>query len=46
MQETWVQILGQEDPLQKERQPTPVFLPEESESVRLQSMVLQELDPT
>ena len=27
MQETWVQSLGQEDPLEKEMQPTPVFLP-------------------
>ena len=27
MQETQVQFLGQEDPLEKERQPTPVFLP-------------------
>ena len=25
--ETWVQSLGQEDPLEKEWQPTPVFLP-------------------
>ena len=29
MQETWVQSLGQEDPLRKEWLPTPVFLPEE-----------------
>ena len=29
MQETWVQSLGQEDPLEKERQPTLVFLPGE-----------------
>ena len=27
MQETWVQSLGQEDPQEKERQPTPVLLP-------------------
>ena len=27
MQETWVQFLGQGDPLEKEMQPTPVFLP-------------------
>ena len=27
MQETWVQPLGQEDALEEERQPTPVFLP-------------------
>ena len=26
-QETQVQFLGQEDPLEKEMQPTPVFLP-------------------
>ena len=25
-QETWVQSLGQEDPLEKEKQPTPIFL--------------------
>ena len=29
MQETWIQFLGQEDPLQKELLPTPVFLPGE-----------------
>ena len=29
MQETWVQSLGQEDPLKKEWQPSPVFLPGE-----------------
>ena len=28
-QETWVQSLGQEDPLEKGMQPTPVFLPGE-----------------
>ena len=27
MQETWVQSLGQEDPLEKEMATTPVFLP-------------------
>ena len=27
MQETWVQSLGWEDPLEKERLPTPVFWP-------------------
>ena len=27
MQETWVQSLGQEEPLEKEWQPTPVFWP-------------------
>ena len=26
MQETWVQSLRQEDPLEKEMQPTPIFL--------------------
>ena len=29
MQETWVQSLGWEDPLEKKWQPTPVFLPGE-----------------
>ena len=29
MQETWIQSLGQDDPLQKELLPTPVFLPGE-----------------
>ena len=29
-QESQVQFLGQEDPLGKEMQPTPVFLPEKS----------------
>ena len=27
MWETWVRALGREDPLEKEMQPTPVFLP-------------------
>ena len=27
----WVQSLDQEDPLEKEQQPTPVFLPGESQ---------------
>ena len=27
MRETWVRALGWEDPLEKERQPTPVLLP-------------------
>ena len=27
IQEMWVQFLGQEDPLEEEMQPTPVFLP-------------------
>ena len=34
MQETWIQSLGQEDPLEKEWQPTPVFLPGESHGQR------------
>ena len=34
MRETWVQSLGREDPLEKEMQPTPVFLPEESHGWR------------
>ena len=34
MQETWVQFLGREDPLEKKRQPTPVFLPGESHGQR------------
>ena len=29
MQETWVRSLGWEDPLEKERQPSPVFCPGE-----------------
>ena len=34
VQETWVQSLGQEDPLRKEWQPTPLFLPGESRGQR------------
>ena len=34
MQETWVQFLGQEDPLEKEMAPTPGFLPGESHGQR------------
>ena len=30
VRETWVQSLGQEDPLEKEWQPTPVLLPGKS----------------
>ena len=30
MLQTWVQSLGREDPLEKERQPAPVFLPGKS----------------
>ena len=36
MQETWVQSLGREDPLQKEWQPAPVFLPKEFHGQRRQ----------
>ena len=34
MQETWVRSLGQEDPLEREWQSTPVFLPGESHEQR------------
>ena len=34
MQETWVQSLGWEDPLEKGWQPTPVFLPGKSHGQR------------
>ena len=34
MQEMWVQSLGQEDPLEKEMAPTPVFLPGKSHGQR------------
>ena len=34
MWETWVRSLGQEDPLEKETQPTPEFLPEKSHGQR------------
>ena len=34
MQGMWVQSLGQEDPLEKERQPIPVFLPGKSHGQR------------
>ena len=34
MQETWVWSLGQEDPLEKQMLPTPVFLPGESHGQR------------
>ena len=33
-QETWLQSLGQEDPLEEERQPALVFLPGESHGQR------------
>ena len=34
MRETWVQFLGQEDPLEKDMAPTPVFLPGKSHGWR------------
>ena len=34
MRETWVRSLGWEDPLEKEMEPTPVFLPGESHGRR------------
>ena len=34
IQETWVQFLGQEDPLEKEMATPPVFLPRESHGQR------------
>ena len=34
MKETWVQSLGREDALEKEWQPTPLFLPGESQGLR------------
>ena len=33
-QEPWVRSLGWEDPLEKEKQPTPVFLPGKSHGQR------------
>ena len=33
MWETWVQSLGWEDPLEKKWQPTPLFLPGESQRI-------------
>ena len=34
LQEAWVESLGQEDPLRREWQPTPVFLPGEFDGQR------------
>ena len=34
MREMWVQSLGQEDPLERDSQPTPIFLPGESHGQR------------
>ena len=42
MQETWVQSLGWEDPLEREWEPTPVFLPGE---LRRQTMQSQRVRP-
>ena len=51
MLETWVQFLGQEDPLGKEMAIHSIFLPRESQGQRSlagysQSVVLQESDTT
>ena len=35
MQETWIQSLGQEDPLEEEMATPPVFLPGESHGQRI-----------
>ena len=37
IQETWVRLLGGEDPLEKEMQPTPVFLLGKSHGQRSQA---------
>ena len=34
MQQTWVRFLGREDPLEKEMQSTPIFLPGKSHGLR------------
>ena len=41
IQETWVQSLGQEDPLEEGIEPTPVFSPWKSHGQRLLSMGLK-----
>ena len=49
IQEMLVQSLGQEDPLEEDAQPTPVFLPGESHgqrSLALQSITSQRVDTT
>ena len=46
MQETLVQSLGQEDLLEKEWQPTPVFLPGESHGQKRLQGYSKELDTT
>ena len=50
MQETWVQFLGREDPLEKEMETYSSILswriPRKEEPCRLQSMGLQESDVT
>jgi len=43
-QKTWICSLGREDPLEKECQPTPVFLPGESHIQK--SLAGKELDMT
>ena len=43
MQETQIQFLGQEDPLEKEWQPTPVFFPGESHRQRSLAGSLRDL---
>ena len=42
MQQTWVRFLGQEDPLEKEMQSSPIFLP--GKSHRLRSLAGPESD--
>ena len=37
-QKTWVQSLGWEDPWRRKWQPTPVFLPEESQAEEQRSL--------
>ena len=46
MQETWFRSLGQEDLLEKEWQPTPVFLPGESHGQGSLAGYRKELDMT
>ena len=35
VRDPWVQTLGREDPLERARQPTPVYLPRESRGQRI-----------
>ena len=46
MQETWFRSLGQEDLLEKDWQPTPVFLPGESHGQGSLAGYRKELDMT